>query len=179
MQQFQCPRCSAPLAYGVQFCQYCGNQFQWQQRTPPPPFQQQPPHYNQQWNYQWQISPHYQQQSPCYQQKQWSYQPTSKNWFQRHLNWTIILGGLLAYLITFILAFWFGFTFHDLSYETLEGAVAIIGYITTSIVTSLIVGWVLRQKNRSLWWLLMWLFVPFGGIVILCLENRSGYKTSA
>lgn len=87
------------------------------------------------------------------------------------------MGVLLSYLIAFILAFWFGFTFSDLPSKTLEGAGVFIAYITIPIVNSLIVGWVLRQKNRSLWWLLMWLFVPFGGIVILCLENRSGYKT--
>ena len=33
-------------------------------------------------------------------------------------------------------------------------------------------GWVLRRKGRSLWNLL-WLIVPLGWIVFLCLENRS------
>jgi hypothetical protein len=63
MQQFQCPRCNAPVAYGAQFCQYCGNQFQWQQQQPPPPPppQQQPPNYQQQGNYQQQAPPFYQQ----------------------------------------------------------------------------------------------------------------------
>ena len=32
-------------------------------------------------------------------------------------------------------------------------------------------GWILRKKARSLWWVLI-LFVPFGWIVFLSLENR-------
>lgn len=40
MQQFQCPRCNAPVAYGAQLCQYCGNQLYWQPQSPH--YQQQP-----------------------------------------------------------------------------------------------------------------------------------------
>ncbi len=48
-----------------------------------------------------------------------------------------------------------------------------IVYIIAALWLFGIDGWVLRKKNRSLWNLL-WLIVPFGWIVFLCLENRSG-----
>ncbi|GAI46660.1 unnamed protein product, partial [marine sediment metagenome] len=61
-------------------------------------------------------------------------------------------------------------------------------YISTGVYYSIIYiiaalwlfgidGWVLKKKNRSLWNLL-WLIVPFGWIVFLCLENRTGIISS-
>ena len=45
MQQwYQCPRCSAQVAYGTRFCGNCGTQLNWptqQQTQPPPPYKQQ------------------------------------------------------------------------------------------------------------------------------------------
>lgn len=36
MQQwYQCPRCSAQVAYGTRFCGNCGTTLNWQQQTPP------------------------------------------------------------------------------------------------------------------------------------------------
>lgn len=95
------------------------------------------------------------------------------NWFQRHLNWTVVLGFLGLFLLNMLLGFIFGLTFYDLPENALEGAGAVIGFLTTIIGGSIIVGWMLRQKHRSLWWLLLWWFVPFGWIFVLTLQNRS------
>jgi hypothetical protein len=69
MQQwYQCPRCGAPVAFGVRFCGNCGTQLNWPtQQQPPPQYQtpqQSPSQYQQQ----------YQQPPPQYQQpqQQWS-----------------------------------------------------------------------------------------------------------
>jgi len=50
-------------------------------------------------------------------------------------------------------------------------------YIIAALWLFGIDGWVLKKKNRSLWNLL-WLIVPFGWIVFLCLENRTGIISS-
>ncbi len=47
-QTYYCPTCRAPVPYGAQFCQYCGNQLHWQSQSNPPPIYQQPPSYQQQ-----------------------------------------------------------------------------------------------------------------------------------
>jgi len=57
------------------------------------------------------------------------------SWFQRHLNWTLIF----AYLIWLPL---------NLSYDI---APQIIGAILLLFVS----GWVIKQKGRSLWWVLL------------------------
>ena len=99
------------------------------------------------------------------------------SWFRRHLNWTVLLAWLAAFGVGFIAAFAVGFVMvvadPYVSDEALEGA----GYVA-SIVGGLAVlapawGWVLRRKNRSLWWLLLALLVPFGWIAMFALENRS------
>jgi H+/Cl- antiporter ClcA len=94
------------------------------------------------------------------------------NWFQRHLNWTWFLASLLGAIIVgaavgilTAIADPYGIYYTD---STRNGLTSLL-----SLVVSIIVGaWALRQKSRSLWWLLI-LFVPFGWIVFLCLENRS------
>jgi hypothetical protein len=64
MQQwYQCPRCGAPVAFGVRFCGNCQTPLNWptqQQPQPPPQPQYQPPY---------QQTPQYQQQPPQYQQQ--------------------------------------------------------------------------------------------------------------
>ena len=47
-QQFQCPRCGAPVAFGVGFCGNCGTQLNWSTQPPPPPKYQQQASYNHQ-----------------------------------------------------------------------------------------------------------------------------------
>lgn len=40
MQQ-RCPRCNAPINYGIRFCSQCGQPLVWQQQPPPTQYQQQ------------------------------------------------------------------------------------------------------------------------------------------
>ncbi|MEA1872227.1 MAG: zinc-ribbon domain-containing protein [Chloroflexota bacterium] len=84
-----------------------------------------------------------------------------KNWFERHLNWAMVLASLGAFVVNFII---------HISYGESIG----IGYLIIPMaILALVWGWTLRKKNRSLWWLPLGLFVPFGFIVLLCLDNRS------
>lgn len=63
------------------------------------------------------------------------------NWFQRHLNWTWVL----VYLLWFVL---------NASESVVAGLVAAVFWLIVS-------GWVIKQKGRRLWWLLLsWLFSP-------------------
>lgn len=92
-----------------------------------------------------------------------------RNWFERHLNWTMVLGVVGAYLAVFIAVFAIVLFDPYVSDVALSG----IGLIITLAILTPVWGWALRRKNRSLWWLPLGLFVPFGWIVLLCLENRS------
>ena len=95
------------------------------------------------------------------------------NWFERHLNWTVILATLASYLVAFILAFLFGVMFWYLPGEDLEAIGGLIGFTVPVVPVSIVLGWALRQKQRRLWWILLWWLVPFGWIFVLTLENRS------
>ena len=76
------------------------------------------------------------------------------NWFERHLNWTVILATVVANLIGFL---------------TFDLGVA-IGCMVGLV---LVYGWALDRKARSLWNIL-WTLVPYVGMIIfLCLENKS------
>ena len=97
---------------------------------------------------------------------------TGSSWFQRHLNWTMVLAWPAVFAVAFMLGMVVGAIDPYVSSTEIEG----MGALTGLVVLSLIWGWALRQKNRSLWWLLLGLFVPFGFIVILCLENKSESK---
>jgi hypothetical protein len=86
---------------------------------------------------------------------------TERNWFERHLNWTMVLACAGAYAVNFII---------HISYGDSIG----IGYLIIYMaILALVWGWTLTKKNRSLWWLPLGLFVPFGFIVLFCLENKS------
>jgi len=73
------------------------------------------------------------------------------NWFQRHLNWTSVL----AYLLWFVL-------------NAGEGVIAHLLALVAAIFWLVISGWVIKQKGRRLWWLLLsWVGSP------LWLKNKS------
>ena len=91
-----------------------------------------------------------------------------RNWFERHLNWTMVLGLLGAYLAVFIVDLIIILSDPYVSDDVLF----VIGLIITLAILTPVWWWALRRKNRSLWWLPLGLFVPFGFIVLLCLENR-------
>jgi len=92
------------------------------------------------------------------------------NWFERHLNWTMVLALVGVYGVNFINGLMAGLSTHYVPYLTWFD----IGLMIISLaILALVWGWALRRKNRSLWWLPLGLFVPFGFIVLLCLENKS------
>jgi len=106
------------------------------------------------------------------------------NWFERHLNWTMVLAWLgtlpVAFIAGFIIAMVMVSADPYVSEEALDGAGFVTGVIIALVILIPSWGWVLKKKNRSLWWLLLGLFVPLGWIVLLCLENRrhiSGLQT--
>ena len=107
------------------------------------------------------------------------------NWFKRHLNWTAGIGILLCIIITVIYdvkqvletIVFISFTgFVSSIFSNLfAGRIDIIGLLFTIIglaacITILV--WVLKQKQRNLWWVLI-TFVPLGWLVIPLLGNRS------
>jgi hypothetical protein len=80
------------------------------------------------------------------------------NWFKRHLNWTFIIFYLLLVFIASIISVYDGFY---------SFACFIIGALVW-----LLSAWVLKQKMRRMWWLLI-LFIPLIGVLfIIALENR-------
>ena len=95
----------------------------------------------------------------------------SRSWFERHLNWTVVLAWLSLGLVSIIVfASAEAFDPFMLSPLTSLGYILIYVVFTISFVAE---AWYLVNKNRSLWWILMPNVVPFGGIVFLCLQNRS------
>ena len=80
-------------------------------------------------------------------------------WFQRHLNWTLILFGLVMLPVFAVLSIILGYFW---------------AFLFAFVALPLPVGvWYLREKNRSLGWLLMLYLMPLGVVFFLCLKNRS------
>ena len=93
------------------------------------------------------------------------------NWFQRHLNWTVMLSAIVGYGIAF------GVTEVLFAIDPYTPD-AVFSFATFAIVAAIVLpvgAWVLRQKGRRLWWLFV-LFVPIGWIWFLLLDNH-GYLT--
>ena len=85
-------------------------------------------------------------------------------WFERHLNWTMVLAWVGSYVICVIGGLLLGLTNPYMSEEVLYGIGIIIG-----LIVILPVGyWVLKKKNRNMWWLLI-----SGSLFFLLLQNRS------
>ena len=101
------------------------------------------------------------------------------NWFQRHLNYTVLLSWVALYPLFIMFIFVFGFVLEP--YIKIPDSIAYVLIWLLLIIFGLalplfVSGWALRRKNRRLWWLLI-IFVPYvGGIVFLCLENRSEWN---
>ena len=90
------------------------------------------------------------------------------SWFERHLNWTMVLAWVGTYPICFIV--WELAMLADpyISDDILSG----IGF-TIGLIVSIAVGqWVLRKKNRSMWWLLI-----SPTIFFLLIGNKSPTKS--
>ena len=90
------------------------------------------------------------------------------NWFGRHLSWVAVLSWVALYPLGFIT----GLAITSINPYISTATYYFLVYIVSAAWLFGIGGWVLRKKNRSLWNLL-WLPVPFGWVVFLCLENRT------
>ena len=73
------------------------------------------------------------------------------NWFQRHLNWTYVLGLGATFVLSFIAGVVLYLTDPYATDETAE----LLGYLIGFLVMLPLSIWVLKRKNRSLWWLLL------------------------
>ena len=93
-------------------------------------------------------------------------------WFRRHLTWVAVLSFAALYPLGFIT----GTITLSINPYISTGTYYAIVYIIGILWLFVIDGWVLRRKNRSLGHLL-WLIIPFGWIVFLLLENRSGVSS--
>lgn len=102
---------------------------------------------------------------------------TSFSWFQRHLNWTLVIIWLLLWPVGFAIGFFMAAT--GIYPEVFGDAdLAAIEYLFNLVVLVISGGWILRQKNRSLWWVIV-LLIPFGWIVFLALDNRTEWRVIA
>ena len=90
-----------------------------------------------------------------------------RNWFERHLNWTMVLAWLSTYPITFIVASLVILANPYIS----DDAFVVILVIANLAVTVAVGRWVLKKKNRSMWWLLISPFIFF-----LLIENNSAIQ---
>ncbi len=82
------------------------------------------------------------------------------HWFQRHLNLTWVLGCLLAFVVALMMP------------VVIEGTLFAPVTVGSTIVAGIIIlgvsSWVIIQKGRSLWWILLsGLFSP------LWLKNKT------
>lgn len=92
------------------------------------------------------------------------------NWLKNHLNWALVLGLALVFLLALLfMPLWLFIG------ET--GETIFYGYVLISPFLALaIIGWHLRQKGRSLFNLFWLLLTTIGIIIILCLENKRKAK---
>lgn len=107
------------------------------------------------------------------QQESHPYHQPKMNWFQTHLNWTVILFSI------FVIAAYLGLVAAientAVPPSTIDNIVTILSFMCIFIIlpgSSLwLTIWIIRRKNRSLLWLLA-VFV-FGFIPLLLLRNRT------
>lgn len=126
-------------------------------------------------------------------------QPKGLNWFQRHLNWTWVLPQLVLYVVAMVVGFSFIMSAVGAARSPTEssfmlpftGLLLWFGLIIPLLMMAAQFGigaWVLKRKERSLLWLLIFL-IPAGAyilntflgfvagvvvwIVFLRLENRN------
>ena len=89
-----------------------------------------------------------------------------KNWFEKHLNWTILLGLLLGLILVAVIQF--------LAYP---GDTTMTLELIPRVLVGVVAGWVLSKKGYSAAWGLTALIpaVPTVlTIVTICLKNRKG-----
>ena len=106
-------------------------------------------------------------------------QPKGENWFQRHLNLTWVFAqiavGMIAYFLITVLVSSLFISSTMPSETSFLASISVIQIVVLVLQIASVFGigaWVLKRKERSLGWLLIFL-VPFGWIVFLCLGNHS------
>ena len=82
------------------------------------------------------------------------------NWFQRHLNLTLVIVVIGGWLLCYVVAM------------AMARPLPPVLFFVWIAVTFGISGWVLQEKGRSLWNLLWFLLNFIGLIVFLCMENK-------
>jgi len=92
-----------------------------------------------------------------------------RNWFERHLNWTMFFALAGVYVGGFVV----GLAIGSVDPYVSDDVLYVVGIIVSLAILIPVWGWALRKKNRSLGWLALGLLVPFGWIALLCLENKS------
>jgi hypothetical protein len=105
------------------------------------------------------------------------------DWIKRHLNWTLGLSYLI--LISILLAIMLPlFDFPDFTHPKFEGNFWVV-MVIAALWQILYLGsiyflnwWVLGQKKRSEYWLLVVFLVPLGFIGIIFLKNKSQQTAS-
>lgn len=95
----------------------------------------------------------------------------TRSWFHNHLNWTLVLAEVAITGLVVILIGAAG--------SLLSDSEAALAYLLTVILQcalrAVVGGWVLKQKSRSLWWVLLavtWV----GPVVWLALENNRAIR---
>jgi len=98
------------------------------------------------------------------------------NWFERHLNWTMVLAWVGAYVIAFAVVLLILTASPYVSQDELSA----IGFVI-ALAVSLAVGyWVLRKKNRSMWWLLIswsYFFLLLSNKSLTQVRDEGGFKS--
>ena len=94
-------------------------------------------------------------------------QRAGTNWFQRHLNWTLVIALVVINAATFVIIC---LAYYYMVEEDADGVYGLC-VIANILLTAVSGGWVLSQKGRSLLWLLL---SPFwiGWVVWLALDNK-------
>lgn len=93
------------------------------------------------------------------------------NWFERHLNWTIVLAGWVGVPLVVGLSILLAISTESVFLGYL---VIFLGYFIAPLIALWVVAWVIKKKGRSQFWLLVVLL--FGLIPALLLKNRTHEK---
>jgi hypothetical protein len=90
------------------------------------------------------------------------------NWFNRHLNWTMILTWVILVPISLFLANEGKLTvsFHTFTGNMIMSVIASVLIVVFILITM----WTIKQKGRSVFHI-FWILAPFGFIVLLLLKN--------
>ncbi len=92
-------------------------------------------------------------------------------WFKKHLNWTyVIFGSLLPFIFVILLRLFAGVSITTSSPIT---PIIILG-LSAIVATNVGFGaWLLSEKGRNPWWILILFTGIIGVIVLLSLKNKS------